>query len=378
LLDRLCALTAGLLGCDFVQIRLWRPEQDSYCLVASFGSPHPEAAEAPYDSVGRSQLAGLLARIERDGVASVEECAVGGTSPLAGGLHTGLRASGTITGILSAGFAGGRGRFGPRESDLARGVADLASLALEHSRFIERLELANATKLDFLASMSHELRTPLHVIIGYNDLLRERAFGPLDAEQVDVLERVSDRAREVLALTESTLEISRIEAGPQALHPEEVDLEELVDDVLAEVAARRPANVTIETDVRSTLPRLFTDRARVRTVVGNLVENALRFTERGRVRIILEQLGGGIECSVVDTGRGIAPEDRLSVFDPFWRGDNLGERKDEGVGLGLYMARRIVDGLGGSMTVTSALGQGSTFRFWLPPSPPGIRLGYGA
>jgi len=284
-------------------------------------------------------------------------------------LSVALRRGGETSGLLLAGYRGRRVPFGAQQERIARGVAQLASVALENARLVEELRRAARLKSEFVATMSHELRTPLNAIIGYNDLLTEGEFGPLTAEQADVMERVQQSTLQLMGLINATLDLSRLEKGELPFDLRDVELPELLSQVDADtrVIAGKPG-VRLMWEVAPHLPRLRTDPVKLTIVLKNLIANAVKFTERGSVTVAVRGCDGGVEIAVADTGVGIAPENRAMIFEPFWQVEPSMTRRYGGVGLGLYIARRLVDALGGTITLDSKLGRGSTFRVWLPAS----------
>jgi len=232
---------------------------------------------------------------------------------------------------------------------------------------VDQLGRASRLKSDFLATMSHELRTPLNVIIGYNDLLIEGAFGELAPETVDPLRRMGQSARELLELITTTLDLSRLEAGRLPVEPREFALAELLQEIDRETRElQAKPGVRFHWNIGSESTRLHTDPVKLKVVLKNLVANAAKFTERGSVTVEARPQDGGVEIAVADTGIGIAPDAQAVIFEPFRQADSSRTRRYGGVGLGLYIVRRLLEMLGGQVSVDSATGRGSTFRVWLP------------
>ncbi|MGH7788445.1 MAG: ATP-binding protein, partial [Candidatus Binatia bacterium] len=379
ILDRLCRLTAEVLQCDSSHTYLWDAERCEYSAAAGFGDT-PEQWEAlrvvryPKEMVGHFQ-----GRIERD---DVEQFRLEDTplqpSALLRQFHTtvvlcvALRRGGQLIGVQSAEYRGRRARFTAQQTRIARGIAHLASLALESARLVEELESANQIKSEFVATMSHELRSPLNIIIGYHELLLDGGFGPLDDVQREPLRRADRSARELLDLISATLDLSRLEAKRIALELSEVAVDDLIEDVGIEYAdvADRP-DVTVRWHCAPGLPVLLSDRVKLKMVLTNLVGNALKFTEQGRVTIGARARDGGVEVSVADTGVGIPPEAHRLIFEPFRQIEVARGRLRSGAGLGLYIVKQLLAGLGGTIGLESEVGQGTTFRIWLPVRPPG-------
>ena len=250
-------------------------------------------------------------------------------------------------------------------------VTDTGVLTAEHERTIAQLERANRIRSDFVATMSHELRTPLHVILGYADLLRGGEFGELNEEQAETVDRLLRRAHELHELVANTLDVSRIDAGGADLHLVEIAVGTLVAEAVAE-CARRPATDAPElvVDVPADLPKLVGDATKIKVVLKNLVGNALKFTERGRVTVAARLDGPGISFDVIDTGIGVDPAILPEMFEAFRQADPSPSRRFGGVGLGLYIVRRLLDLVGGRISVESRPGEGSRFTAWIPLAPP--------
>jgi len=269
--------------------------------------------------------------------------------------------------VHAAAFRGRTTPFSRQQERIARGIAHLASLALEDARLIEDLERADRLKSEFLATMSHELRTPLNIIVGYNGLLREEAFGPLTPEQSDTLRRMDSSARELLELINACLDVSRLTASRVPLDLCEIDLPALVDEVVEETR-RLQDNPSVPLFWRPAphLPPLHSDRGKVKLVLKNLLDNAAKFTAEGSLTIAAQVHGDRIEIAVSDTGIGIAPDVLPIIFEPFRQGEASMTRTYGGVGLGLYVVQRLLDLLDGTIAVETEVGRGSTFRVSLP------------
>jgi signal transduction histidine kinase len=283
------------------------------------------------------------------------------------GLYMALRRGDELIGVQSATYRGRTASFTPQQKRIARGIAQIASLALNNARLLEQAESANRLKSDFLATISHELRTPLNAIMGYTDLLLEETFGPLLAEQREALQAVQRAAYEEFGLVTATLDISRLEAGRLPVETSEVNVQELIEELRQEAGhGQRKPGLHIEWRMAPELSRLHTDRAKLKIILKNLLSNAVKFTDRGSITMEVNLQGNGVEFGVTDTGIGIPSEVLPIIFEPFRQGDSSTTRRHGGLGLGLYIARRMLELLGGTVTVESELGKGSTFRVWVP------------
>lgn len=380
-LDRLCKLTTEVLECDLSHVFRWQPDDQLYVPVSADGLSAEEWEAFRFLHSPRSMLAGLLTRLERDEIVQVDAAKVRAQLPSAVAaqygvtrtLHAALRRGGEVFGLLTAAYRGRREPFSLRQERIARGLAQLGSLALENARLVEELDRANRVKSEFVATMSHELRTPLSVIIGYNDLLLDGGFGNVTAEQRETLGRMGLNARELLDLINDTLDLSRLEAGRMPLELHAVCVRELFAVLDAETREiQQKPGVRFAWHVAADVPTLQTDAVKLKVVLKNLIVNAVKFTERGDITVAAQARDRGVELSVTDSGIGI-PEAALSViFEPFRQLDGSPTRVHRGVGLGLYIVSRLLDLLGGRIVVESSVGRGSTFRVWLPvqPEPP--------
>jgi len=235
-----------------------------------------------------------------------------------------------------------------------------------HEKNVE-LEKVNRAKDSFLAAMSHELRTPLNAIIGFTGTLLMQLPGPLTDEQTKQLEIVQSSARHLLSLINDMLDVARIESGKTELHFEPVVVGEIVDEV---TVALRPLAESKKLDLQAELPseelKVRTDRRALHQILINLTSNAIKYTDVGSVRVQARRSHGKIELTVSDTGIGIKDEDRERLFEAFEQLDRSTTRRFGGVGLGLYLSRKLALLIGATLTATSEIGKGSTFTLALP------------
>jgi signal transduction histidine kinase/DNA-binding response OmpR family regulator len=245
---------------------------------------------------------------------------------------------------------------------------DLRLKAEELARANDDLVRLTKLKSDFLARMSHELRTPLNSIIGFSDLMLAEGCGPLNGEQRDALERVNRNGANLLQLINDILDISKIEADRLTLKFGSVSLRAVVDNALGTLMLRaNDKKIALTAAVDPDLPMLYTDEIRLLQILTNLLSNAVKFTEQGGVTLTARATDGDrVVIAVQDTGIGINAEDVPKLFTEFYQADSSRTRRYEGTGLGLAITKRLVEALGGTVSVQSELGVGSTFTAVLP------------
>ena len=229
------------------------------------------------------------------------------------------------------------------------------------------LQEMDRLKSIFLASMSHELRTPLNSIIGFTGVILMGIAGEVNEEQRKQLTMVKNSANHLLSLINDILDISKIEAGKVELSLEEFNLDSVVREVVESVSPMASEKgLELVTEVPESVT-LFSDRRRIKQVLMNLVSNAVKFTDRGSVRIAARVSGDeNLELRVIDTGVGIEKEDMYKLFQPFQQVDISLAKKYEGTGLGLYLTKKLVDILGRDISAKSEYGKGSEFTFIMP------------
>ena len=238
---------------------------------------------------------------------------------------------------------------------------------LEREALLKRVGAASTAKSNFIGAMSHEFRTPLNAILGYAEILREGAVGPLTSDQCAKLERISDNARHLGHMIEEILASARGDRVGIVVECEPVDLARLVREGARSIESLAVAKgLVLTVDVGEGPTTVVTDPTKLRHIVINLLGNAIRYTDRGRVSLRARVDAETVMLEVEDTGIGIAPEHLEQVFERFWQVDQTNTKVRGGTGLGLVVTRDLARALGGDVEVESAIGRGSLFRVRLP------------
>jgi signal transduction histidine kinase len=232
----------------------------------------------------------------------------------------------------------------------------------------QQLELANKHKSEFLANMSHELRTPLNAVIGFSDALREEYFGALNDKQREYVNDIALSGQHLLSLINDILDLSKIESGMMDLLYTHFSVASAIDNAMVLIRERAiRQEVTVTSEIGEGVDLLYADERKFKQVLINLLTNAVKFTYPNgwvKIRAVIE--GENLLVSVADSGLGIAAEDFETVFQEFRQLTSVGEAKHEGTGLGLPLAKRIVELHGGRIWLESELGKGATFLFVIP------------
>lgn len=280
-------------------------------------------------------------------------------------------------GVLNL-YAYDKRTFNDEEKELAVLFAAQAAVALENAMLFEALEeravelmQANRLKSEFLARVSHELRTPMNSINGYSEMLLRQTYGALNEKQADRVERILRNGRNLLALIDDLLDLSRIDSGRMELHLESVDVREEVNAAIYNLESQASARgLYLRYEPAENLPMVYADATRLRQIIVNLLGNAIKFTKQGGVSVRSQLTYEGERAFVLtvvrDTGIGIRPEDQAIIFDEFRQADGSITREYGGTGLGLAITRKLVEMMGGRIWVESEVGVGSAFSFTLP------------
>jgi len=297
-----------------------------------------------------------------------------------------LVARGDAIGVIAAGNPETRRPIQEETRSLLRIFAAHAAIAIENARLYKSLKEHSATleqriaertkalaeasrqKSRFLASMSHELRTPLNAILGFSEVLLDRFVGDLTPKQVEYVDSIHASGKHLLGLINDLLDLSKIEAGKMVLHPEPCYLPQTLEDALTLVRSEAiRKRLTPGLEVAPEVGLIEADPAKLKQILYNLLSNAIKFTpEGGQVTVRGRRVGSLVEVAVADTGIGIRPADQERIFGEFEQVDSAYARQVQGTGLGLPLTRRLVELHGGTLTLESAEGKGSTFTFTLP------------
>jgi signal transduction histidine kinase/ActR/RegA family two-component response regulator len=247
------------------------------------------------------------------------------------------------------------------ESEMRQHMATASALRLA----TEEAERAGAAKAEFLAKMSHELRTPLNAVIGYSQELLEDA--ELASEHIEDLNRIHSAGQHLLKLINEVLDLSKIEAGKMELDLEETDLAALLEEVIqaAGPAARKNGNEII-CRLNPDLGTALCDPGKFRNMIGQLLDNAAKFTQDGRVELVAERPSDTLVVKIIDTGIGIASDKIADLFENFTVGDDSSSSKYGGTGLGLALSQKLCNLMGGEILVESEFGKGSCFTIRMP------------
>ena len=291
---------------------------------------------------------------------------------------------GEMHGVILLGFNQEDRLLSSREIQFCQIVAFATAIALSNAKKYEELQAearrrqiiaeqladANRLKSEYLASTSHELRTPIATIMGYGHLLGDGACGPLTQEQKKVMGRLMENARGLLAIVDALLDYSKIERGEAALLVKRDDVRPLLDQLQRELAPlenKKPFKVKYE--VEEGVPIIQTDWAKLKSVLLNILSNAIKFTDQGEVRLsVVNAVNGNVSFVVFDSGIGI-PKDLIPlIFDKFRQLDGSPARSYEGTGLGLTISKNLAELIGGKIEVESEVGKGSTFKVTIPVS----------
>ena len=369
LLETMARRIADAIGCDLGAVFLIDESSGLFRFAAGAGPA--EAIQVVRQIKGQpSQYAKLLATAEDDVVEFPDVAADPRLAdhPLATAvascLNVPLRRGNSLAGTLALAHTTRVGRFARRQVALAKGLAHHATVALESARLVRSLEEANRVKSDFVAAVSHDLRTPIHILVGYADMLLEGAAGDLGDQQRELVDCIRERSLQFRDLVDGILAVARLDAQRGHALAAPIRLDQLCTSVLRELDDRRAPGVALRYRARPLT--IEVDAPKVRMILRNLVSNALKFTPSGEVVLIAEVESGTLRMQVTDTGPGIDPAERAGIFEMFHQGSAARRAGGSGLGLGLYLVRRLAQVLGGSSRLVHADPGRTCFEVILP------------
>jgi len=252
---------------------------------------------------------------------------------------------------------------------LAETLGVHTAIALHNARLYDELRRSKLARDRFFSAMSHDLRTPIAAIVGYSELLSDGIVGELTDKQHEMVERISQVAAHLSELVNDILDLAKLDAGRVELHPEPVQLGELVREaVLAVEPQARAKSLPLRLELDDADEQtVLVDPVRVRQILVNLLSNAVKFTHEGEVRVRASVAGLRTLITVHDTGPGLPPGSEEAVFEEFLQlASGRGTKQEPGSGLGLAVSRRLARAMGGDLTVKSTPGEGAAFTLYLP------------
>ncbi|MFH1438488.1 MAG: HAMP domain-containing sensor histidine kinase [Pseudomonadota bacterium] len=292
---------------------------------------------------------------------------------------------GSCFSILFASLAIGLSLFQPEDSETAEKIEKeiekrvrLETSRLENSNrkiseAYENLKKLEKMKADLALVIYHDLRSPLAAVQSCLNVVLEGFVGELNPRQMDMLRRADEDIEKLLTFITDLLDLSQIEMSPSAQHFCPARLKELLDHIVKSNASRAERKeLTVNTDIPDDLPEIYADTSKMEQVFRNIIGNAIKYTNPGgTVDIRAREEGGFIVVTVTDSGIGMSQEDLAKIFDVFYRAPGARAMEKVGTGLGLPIAKRIIDDHWGTIRVTSEEGKGSVFTVTLPPAKQG-------
>ncbi len=280
-------------------------------------------------------------------------------------LRVPLIAKGVLLGVLTF-FTKEEHEFSAEEVKFLSTLASRAAIAIHNSQLYEETVKAQKVKDEFLSIMSHELRTPLTAITGYAGLLAENMLGEIERSRA--LQRIINSSNDLLAMINNILFVTSVDALTVKVESRNVDLANFLSELKSSYDGALYKDIALRWESDSSLPAVKTDSAKLRHILENIINNAIKFTHKGQVTISARYLPAAhsVEFKVTDTGIGIPDEALPNIFEKFRQVDSSENRRHGGVGIGLYLVKKFTEMLGGKIDVQSELGKGSVFSVTLP------------
>lgn len=371
-----------IFGFDAARIYLRNDESADLHLVAHHGVPEGVPLVSYYKAgqgqIGEAVETGKAIFVENMATDPIYDRLAQNKHLLKAGFHSSflipLKVRGEALGVMH--FVGKTPyRFSDSDMQLINAIAYHLGVAVGNARLFSQLkkktvelEKASQGKDEFLGVISHELRTPLNVIKGYTEIMMHGILGEITDEQRKALETISNQSLELFNMISGVLQVTRIEAGAVQAAAWEVNLRSVLDELRRNYSIPFGKDLKVTWDYPVDLPSMMTDDEKLKAVIQNLVNNAIKFTEEGVVAVSVRHVipANEIEIIVADTGIGIPQEKVKTIFDMFQQVDSSATRKFGGVGLGLYIVRKYTELLGGRVSVESEFEKGSTFIVNLP------------
>ena len=295
-----------------------------------------------------------------------------------------------VVGCIDFFLAKESGQVTRTDHDMMQAISNQTGLVYRNIELVRRMEVTNKelgeanehlkeldqAKSEFVSIASHQLRTPMTGIMGYLSMIVGGDFGKIDPALNKVLDSLLDASQRMIRLINLFLDVTKIESGKLVLDKQPIQLEDLIDkelDVVMKLAKDHGLKLVYKRP-KVALPKLVIDD-KITDVVLNLVDNAIKYTPKGSITVTSEREGDWVHVKVQDTGRGLDPKEAKNLFNKFVRGYGIAQVNPDGSGLGLYVARRIIEVHGGKIWVESdGVGKGSCFQFTLPIKPVDVKV----
>jgi signal transduction histidine kinase len=282
-------------------------------------------------------------------------------------LRVPLVAKNEVSGFLTF-FTKEEHAFSAEEVKFLATLASQAAIAIHNSQLYEEMSRSNKIKDEFLNVMSHELRTPINVVMGYAQLLKDGALGDTNPQQAAAVDTIAARSKDLLDMINSLLFATSLEGNGAKLEAGEISLKDFVRELETDYKPQSTGEVKLIWDYPAELPNIETDGSKLKQILQNIINNAIKFTEKGAITTSVRYLSDAkkVEFIVADTGIGISRDETPYIFERFHQVDSSQTRSFEGVGLGLYIVKEFTALLGGKISVESELERGSTFTLTIP------------